>query len=1229
MKTSKSKNLIVYEPRPLSWTPCEPIVLPEIIYLYNSEHSPRDSDWYPIKSIDLPSIIYLSAPSKAFLPYEPKISPKFVITPEVRENHTLTYLWGIPFITGPGRFMVDFNRVETYEPEEIYNLIKSVDNSIRQINSRGYIPSTHMADLPVFSDLMKYFIAPSASGISRAVREVRRETRAQAYKWIYNTLMVNLYALSLKTFYEIDNKTSIDYDIEIVTKFEVLCNELHGYLLPSIRKKLVKKSIQITKEITTGFDTEYQQINFKSNKLLSVQLAVNTQILLTIPLNKEFELSSINCETQEQYKVDYDEQSKFQWLLCQETINSCIDYIRKIKWGDSDEKIKELRTKLDAIKSLDCITKDDSCIYRFPRSATTPFIFYNEDGEGISISFNQIVQIANSIGEGKLLPNFLEIMKFIKNEKTNIELEKVQESPEEVMNNLISINNVTEFKEGYDYKRLLRTSILLGGSQRQNVIIKRCNYFVAHLTNADLCMFSDFEELKEKLNIVQKCYATLGRPLLIDNTDVHIRDTMLLAPAGKRQLSSIGAIHGINKLELSRGEITNMAGLLRENKSKFTDYAVRDAYITLVHANYMEDFMFKLKNVGVPLTLSSLGGKYVKEIWKQSNYKGYQLNSEFLIGDSSKTLTPKGLFNITQHSGVAYHLPLYISNYKGGRNESFMYGVDKNTHWYDYDLTSAYTTVMAFIGNPDYKNAKSWTVEELEQADSRELTYSFTIIKVSGFNFNKYTKYPSIPEFVDETTTVYASSGSAILTGAEYVLAARVQKCELKIESVYYIPFERKATTVKHDHVFDSPLIIEAQTPPKSIVEKMSMALNKYSKDDKEVYEFINHPFLKVLNDVQKMRREHTKGTIENLLYKEMGNSIYGQVVRGINNKMKFDIQSRSTKRMECSNLSNPILASWVTAFIRSILGECLHNTHVLGGKIVSVTTDGFISDIGGLESKIAPNSILLKEFQRMRTKLSGNPEALELKHQGKGIISWTTRGQFSLASNLKAATGLQTHDYSNDPDKLENILLNTLKREDKSVEYIQSSLRSAKELFISGGHVCSTYRDMVFRMQFDNRRRIMKQDGTIIYNELNQHWKLLDSWPHIDKQECYNIRFISKLLKEKPYNMFTSNLKNCKYKSNIMLAARNFVKIILNEELFTKYLAGIGRINPLSSLHEIQNFLLIYDHKLKMSFTQIEKLKNVNIIDHGVPKNQETKSFVEFVKLYFPHFNSELFFNL
>jgi hypothetical protein len=69
-------------------------------------------------------------------------------------------------------------------------------------------------------------------------------------------------------------------------------------------------------------------------------------------------------------------------------------------------------------------------------------------------------------------------------------------------------------------------------------------------------------------------------------------------------------------------------------------------------------------------------------------------------------------------------------------------------------------------------------------------------------------------------------------------------------------------------------------------------------------------PFDTIIKIVQEKRREYQKGTISNLLYKEIGNSIYGSVVRGMVNKRKFDIKTKTTQRLSGDDLSNPLIAS-------------------------------------------------------------------------------------------------------------------------------------------------------------------------------------------------------------------------------------------------------------------------------------------------------------------------------
>ena len=169
-------------------------------------------------------------------------------------------------------------------------------------------------------------------------------------------------------------------------------------------------------------------------------------------------------------------------------------------------------------------------------------------------------------------------------------------------------------------------------------------------------------------------------------------------------------------------------------------------------------------------------------------------------------------------------------------------------------------------GHPDYAKYRVLSLSEFNNLTNEEVLFSYTIIQ-TDFEFTKDTKYPSIPCFVDENCTIFPLKGTALLTGAEYILALQ-QGCKFAIKSIHTIPFSN---------------------PEQS---------------------FITKPFETIIKIVQEKRREHPKGTIHNLMYKEIGNSIYGSVVRGISYKKKFDTKTNTTQRLNGDDLSNPLIAS-------------------------------------------------------------------------------------------------------------------------------------------------------------------------------------------------------------------------------------------------------------------------------------------------------------------------------
>jgi hypothetical protein len=126
-------------------------------------------------------------------------------------------------------------------------------------------------------------------------------------------------------------------------------------------------------------------------------------------------------------------------------------------------------------------------------------------------------------------------------------------------------------------------------------------------------------------------------------------------------------------------------------------------------------------------------------------------------------------------------------------------------------------------------------------------------------------------------------------------------------------------------------------------------------------------------------------------IYKDLGNMLYGKIVCGISNKKVYDARIDDMKTMLGNDLSNPIFGAWITGFVRSLIVELLHKVDLLGGKVISCTTDGFVCDIPDLENKICKEfdikNSLLQEYRNIRMKLSGDNSGLEVKTNVKGII--------------------------------------------------------------------------------------------------------------------------------------------------------------------------------------------------------------------------------------------------
>jgi len=192
------------------------------------------------------------------------------------------------------------------------------------------------------------------------------------------------------------------------------------------------------------------------------------------------------------------------------------------------------------------------------------------------------------------------------------------------------------------------------------------------------------------------------------------------------------------------------------------------------------------------------------------------------------------------------------------------------------------------------------------------------------------------------------------------------------------------------------------------------------------------------------------------------------------------------------------------------------------------------------------------------------------------------------------------------------------MKTENKTLEFVQSSLRSASDIYKKGGHVTMNYRDQLFRMHFDNRRLLEWE--TTIPSTIEE---LMDSKPLVNINQGQNLRFISKIAKTKLYGRYTSGKKLSKYKSKEEIVERNFLNALLSKPP----LFNLHR-NELKRYKDIVEWLKEYNPKTKVTEDSLSYLKSkVSLKIIKVERTKECESFITFIKQRFKFFEVEEFF--
>ena len=494
-------------------------------------------------------------------------------------------------------------------------------------------------------------------------------------------------------------------------------------------------------------------------------------------------------------------------------------------------------------------------------------------------------------------------------------------------------------------------------------------------------------------------------------------DTYLHAPAGFRGLDKLSGMTLTKKVSIG-GWIKDMEGLLRDNRDLFIHYALSDIRATLEYeALFLHKVSLMTGTPCLPVTLGDLSVKCFDSMIRDMNNIPKTPILKIIDNEPLLRLMGKEITSYTDSRGhsrksykytdkYSWNKTLCSDSYYGGLNISFICGERKAAPgkvFLDLDFSGAYPTALAACGDIDFNAAsvrfneiQVRTVDELlkylkmDLCDISEVPHYYFCL---DFKWAPDTLFPSIPCHTD-AGLIYPLEGYTYCTMPELLYALSTGKLSVTINA--YTGFKSKRDAFTLAGVF------------KKLTEE---------------------------------RKKSVKGTLEERMWKEVSNTLYGKMAQGIKERKVFDITRNESRTLGPSPISCVYYASSCTGLVRAALSSAIDVIGNAGDcEVICATTDGFIAEVPlpeGFEIKTDDNGIvvppsieellepaLLKRLEssypihlmiKARHKM-GCENWLEIKHVGNEVGSYKTRVNWLTwdgVQQCKAASGMQVDDYN------------------------------------------------------------------------------------------------------------------------------------------------------------------------------------------------------------------------
>jgi len=398
--------------------------------------------------------------------------------------------------------------------------------------------------------------------------------------------------------------------LDILADLECLKSNLTNSLDPFLRVQIRKRGVSIIHNIYTSFDTEYElkDLGKNVNKLISVQVGVRSRTIVKVPLNTIQDISYVHPLTSEitnYYKPktfnlkDAEGNSKINEMsLINESLKLLIKTYRGLKYTSYHLVLADMIEQFHTIDKINFFEdmKNDQIVFALPLTDITTKLIYTE-----KYSMKELMKTSGLLASRSLRESYKVLIDTLAQSGHSFDNIRLLKWLDNRVNRFLPRN---------------RTSVSFCTGDKIFISLINNNYICSHYNTADLSILADFPLLKNDLNILNKSFITLGKPINYGGFNLYIRDTMLLAPANSRSLESIGNLYkneGLSKKDIPHEFLINMSAFLAKDKVAFEEYAMTDTLIVLRHSTEMETFNFTLNKIGIPVTLSSMGKNFVFE----------------------------------------------------------------------------------------------------------------------------------------------------------------------------------------------------------------------------------------------------------------------------------------------------------------------------------------------------------------------------------------------------------------------------------------------------------------------------------------------------------------------------------------------------------------------------------------------------------------------------------------